>query len=181
MLPTGFTGSHTALQVLHWSIWLAWSWFCRWSKDRTQDWALHMGIFSFPQHCLLMRPSFPLHFGNIKKHLRKGCFGLFIPLGACFLAMSQCFICHVSVRHSSVILWPFGVIFTYIWISVYLSGSGKDMFGILMETELTICLTFDGIDILTTFIIIIQENVGISNFGVLVSLISVSLQGSLTS
>lgn len=62
-----------------------------------------------------------------------------------------------------------------------LSGSGKDMFGILMETELTVCLTFDGIDILTTFIIIIQEIVGISNFGVLVSLISVSLQGSLTS
>lgn len=31
---------------------------------------------------------------------------------------------------------------------------------------LTVCLTLDGIDILTTFIIITQEIVGISNFGV---------------
>lgn len=49
------------------------------------------------------------------------------------------------------------------------------MFGILMETELTVGLTLDGIDILTTFIIITQDIVGISNFGVLVSLINVSL------
>lgn len=122
MLPTGFTGSHTALQVLHWRVWLAWSWFCRWGKMalkiQSSTWVYSVffsTVYWWDHHFQ--------HLGrNIKKHLRiavQACFGLSIRLGACFLAMSQCFIYHVSVRHSSVTLWPFGVISPYMWISVY--------------------------------------------------------------
>lgn len=48
------------------------------------------------------------------------------------------------------------------------SGSAKDMVEILIQTELTVYLTLDGIGILTIFDITTQENVGFSNFGVLV-------------
>lgn len=82
------------------------------------------------------------------------------------MALSNIHLLHFDRLESFLLTFEFQCI---------LSGTGKNMFGILMETELTVCLTLDGIDILTRFIIITQEIVGISNFGVLVPLISVSL------
>lgn len=82
---------------------------------------------------------------------------------------------HVSVRHSSLHFDHLESFLLTFEFQCILSGSKNDMFEILMETELTVCLTLDGIDILTTFIIITQDIVGISNFGVLVSLILVGV------